>query len=78
VLWTWAKRRHGGRGKWKIAGKYWQLLNIHRWVFRTKDTTLRLFSDTKIVSPPYLKVDKNPDLDLDHFEHRKNKSRLVY
>jgi len=78
MLWTWAKRRHGGRGKWKIADKYWQFSNTHRWVFRTKDTTLRLFADTKIVRHPYLKMDKNPYLDLEYFEHRKNKSRLAY
>ena len=69
MLWTWAKRRHPKKGRKWVANRYWQPTLFRRWIFRDSKV-LFLFSDSKIVRHPYLKLDKNPFLDEDYFEGR--------
>ena len=69
MLWTWAKRRHPKKGRKWVANRYWQPTLSRRWTFRDSKV-LFLFSDSKIVRHPYLKMDKNPFLDRDYFKTR--------
>jgi len=70
MLWKWAKRRHNDKGKRWIAGKYWQPTLTRKSVFKTANYTLENFSNTKIQYRKFLKLDKNPFIDLDYFEKR--------
>jgi len=52
-LWTWAKRRHNGKGRVWIAGKYFHTIRNRKWCFTTKtdgkiDQILVKYTDTKI------------------------------
>ena len=69
MIWTWAKRRHPKKGRKWVANRYWQPTLSRRWTFRDSKI-LFLFSDSKIVRHPYLKMDKNPFLDQDYFKTR--------
>ena len=71
MLWTWAKRRHPKKGRKWVANRYWQPTLSRRWTFRDSKV-LFLFSDSKIVRHPYLKLDKNPYLDQEYFFNRMN------
>ncbi|MBN1166875.1 MAG: group II intron reverse transcriptase/maturase [Methanospirillaceae archaeon] len=70
MLWTWAKRRHPEKGRRWVSERYWQPTLTRKWTFRDS-YALFLFSDSKIVRHPYLKMDKNPFLDQEYFEGRK-------
>jgi RNA-directed DNA polymerase len=70
TLWGWAKRRHPTKRNTWVATKYWHSDGTRNWVFSTGNHRLRLFSDTKIVRSPGLKLDKNPFLDPDYFTLR--------
>lgn len=70
MLWTWAKRRHNNKGRRWVARKYWQPTLNRKSVFKTASITLANFSDTKIQYQKFLKLDKNPFIDIDYFEKR--------
>jgi RNA-directed DNA polymerase len=76
MLWKWAKRRHPNKSKWWIADKYWHRTGTRKWVFSTQRNELKRFSDTKIVRHPCIKLDKNPYLDMEYFDLRRNKLSL--
>jgi len=76
MLWKWAKRRHPNKSHRWIADKYWHRTGTRKWVFSTKRTELKRFSDTKIVRHPCIKLDKNPYLDMEYFDLRRNKLSL--
>ena len=71
MLWRWAKRRHPNKSRTWVARKYWHSEGSRNWVFSTERNRLKLFSDTKIVGHPSLKLDKNPYLDSEYFKLRK-------
>ena len=71
MLWTWSKRRHHDKSKSWIIKKYWHEIDSRKWVFSTGTSNLKLFSDTKIVRHPNVKLDKNPYLDMEYFDLRK-------
>jgi len=73
MLWTWAKRRHPDKSKMWSAKKYWHEMGSRKWVFSTGTNNLKLFSDTKIVRHPNVKLDKNPYLDMEYFDLRRVK-----
>lgn len=73
MLWHWAKRRHNGKSKNWIAGKYWHKVGHRNWVFSTDDKQLKFLYDTKIVRHTSMKLDKNPYLDTEYFVSRKIK-----
>ena len=76
MLWKWAKRRHPNKSYWWIADKYWHRAGTRKWVFSTGRNELKCFSDTKIVRHPCIKLDKNPYLDMEYFDLRRNKLSL--
>ena len=76
MLWIWAKRRHPDKSKSWIAKKYWHEMGSRKWVFLTGTNNLKLFSDTKIVRHPNVKLDKNPYLDMEYFDLRRIKISL--
>ncbi len=76
MLWAWAKRRHPEKSKSWITKKYWHRMGSRNWVFSTGMNNLKLFSDTKIVRHPKVKLDKNPYLDVEYFDLRKAKISL--
>ena len=76
MLWAWAKRRHPDKSKTWIVKRYWHEIGSRKWVFSTGTNNLKLFSDTKIVRHPNVKLDKNPYLDMEYFDLRKAKISL--
>ena len=76
MLWKWAKRRHPNKSKWWIADKYWHRIGTRKWVFSAERNELKRFSDTKIVRHPCIKLDKNPYLDMEYFDLRRNRLSL--
>ncbi|MBW6519267.1 MAG: group II intron reverse transcriptase/maturase [ANME-2 cluster archaeon] len=76
MLWKWAKRRHPSKSYWWIADKYWHRAGTRKWVFSTGRNELKRFSDTKIVRHPCIKLDKNPYLDMEYFDVRRNNLSL--
>jgi RNA-directed DNA polymerase len=75
MLWRWAKRRHPKKSRSWVASKYWHSERSRNWVFSTKKNKLKLFSDTKIIRHPSLKLDRNPYLDSEYFDVRRYKMR---
>ena len=73
MLWKWAKRRHPKKSRTWVARKYWNSEGNRKWVFSTGKNGLKLFADTKIVRHTGLKLDKNPYLDIEYYELRKNR-----
>lgn len=71
LLWHWAKRRHLNKGKAWIRYKYWHKVGTRNWVFRSKNSQLKLLSDKRIVRNINLSIDKNPYLDQNYFTQRK-------
>ena len=76
MLWKWAKRRHSNKSKSWIADKYWHKMRRRKWAFSTEGNELKLFSDTKIVRYPNLKLGMNPYLDEEYFDLRRYKISL--
>src|SRR3990170_935575 len=76
MLWHWAKRRHNGKSKNWIAGKYWHTVGHRNWVFSIDNKQLKYLYDTKIVRHTSLKLDKNPYLDTGYFVSRKLKQGI--
>jgi len=76
MLWRWAKRRHPDKSKNWIADKYWHSEGTRKWVFSTDGGKLKRFSDTKIVRHTNLRLDRNPYLDKEYFEVRRNKLQV--
>jgi len=76
MLWRWAKRRHPDKSKNWIADKYWHCEGTRKWVFSTDGKKLKYFSDTKIVRHTNLRLDRNPYLDKEYFDTRRNKLQV--
>ncbi|WP_167848855.1 group II intron maturase-specific domain-containing protein [Methanolobus halotolerans] len=72
MLWTWAKRRHPDKSSRWIANRYWHRIGSRKWVFSTGKYKLKFFTDTKIIRHPCVKLDKNPYLDKEYFDWRRN------
>ncbi len=73
MLWRWAKRRHPEKSKSWIVDKYWHKTGTKEWIFSKEGTILKVFSDTKIVRHPNLKLGMNPYLDKEYFDLRRYK-----
>jgi RNA-directed DNA polymerase len=76
MLWTWAKRRHPDKSHWWIANRYWHRVGSRNWVFSTGSYELKHVPDTKIIRHPGIKRDKNPFLDKEYFERRREYLRI--
>ncbi len=72
-----AKRRHTNPQKSKnwIIKRYWHKEGTRNHVFAEDEEKLKLFADTKIVRHPGLKLERNPYLDKEYFEIRKERLR---
>ena len=70
LLWKWARKRHGNKGRHWISRRYWKTEGNKHWVFKDTLTLLR-FCDTKIRRHIRLKLEMNPYLDTDYFRRRK-------
>jgi len=75
MLGRWAKRRHPKKSRSRTVKKYWHSQGTQNWVFSTKKTKLKLFSDTRIVRHTSLKLNMNPYLDKEYFDVRRYKLR---
>jgi len=75
MLWRWAKRRHKEKSKKWTAKRYWHKEGTWDWVFSLEGKRLKYFSDTKIVRHTCLKLNKNPYLDKEYFEIRRDNLR---
>ena len=73
ITWQWGKRRHPNKGHKWIANKYWSSEGTRNWVFKTKETKLLKFSDTKIRRHHHAKLDANPYLNRNYFLERKDR-----
>ena len=72
MLWTWAKRRHPNKSHQWIVNRYWHRIGSRNWVFSAEGLKLKIFSDTKIIRHPCIKMDKNPYVDKEYFKWRTN------
>jgi RNA-directed DNA polymerase len=70
LLWKWARRRHPNKGRHWIKQRYWKTEGKRHWVFKDKQTLLRM-DDTPIIRHPQLMLDKNPYIDANYFFYRK-------
>ncbi len=75
MLWTWCKRRHPKKGNRWVVKKYWKTIESRNWVFMQDQIRLIDPADIPIVRHIALKLDKNPFLDRQYFEMRKNSQR---
>ena len=75
MLWRWAKRRHKEKGHYWIMNRYWHKEGTRNWVFSVEGKSLKFFADTKIVRHTSLQLKRNPYLDKEYFESRKEKLR---
>ncbi len=73
ILWRWAKRRHPNKGKQWILSRYWKRNKSRKWVFSDENVELKKCGDVPIVRHTSLKRTKNPYLDTEYFEARKEK-----
>jgi RNA-directed DNA polymerase len=64
ITWRWGKWRHNNN---------WTSEGARNWIFRTKETELLRFSDTKIRRHSLLKLDANPYLNRNYFLERKDR-----
>lgn len=71
LLYLWAKRRHQNKGNKWVMTRYWHREGNRNYVFGTENQTLARFSDTRIVRHRLAKLDKDPFIDKDYFEHWK-------
>jgi RNA-directed DNA polymerase len=70
LLWRWAQRRHGNKGRWWISRRYWKTEGNKHWVFKDTLTLLR-FCDTKVRRHIPLLLEKNPYIDVEYFQRRR-------
>jgi RNA-directed DNA polymerase len=70
LLWRWAGRRHGNKGRWWISRRYWKTEGKKHWVFKDTLTLLR-FCDTRVRRHIPLLLEKNPYIDVEYFRRRK-------
>jgi RNA-directed DNA polymerase len=75
MLWKWAKRRHQNKGQIWIKNRYWKTLKSRTWVFMTDKKVLINPCDIPIVRHTQLQLRRNPFLDQNYFEVRKNDQR---
>ena len=72
MLWHWAKRRHGNKGKIWTVQRYWHTEKSRKWIFESGKTRLIIFSKVKIKRHPWLRLESNPYLNRDYFMNRMN------
>jgi RNA-directed DNA polymerase len=70
LLWKWARRRHGNKGRWWISRRYWKTEGKKNWVFKDTLTLLR-FCDAKVRRHIPLKLEMNPYIDTGYFHRRR-------
>jgi RNA-directed DNA polymerase len=70
LLWEWARKRHGNKGRWWISRRYWKTEGTKHWVFKDTLTLLR-FCDTRVRRHIPLQLEKNPYLDGEYFQRRR-------
>jgi len=75
MLWKWAKRRHPNKGSFWIKNKYWRTVKSRKWIFMTNRIVLINPNDTPIIRHTQLQLRRNPFLDHNYFEVRKNDQR---
>lgn len=76
LLLKWAKHRHPNKGAWWRLNKYWHRKREKPWVFMTDKNTLINLRTIPIVRHLNLNLSKNPFLDRDYFNDRKQKLRM--
>jgi RNA-directed DNA polymerase len=70
-LWSWALQRHNTKRKGWVKKRYWHIEGTRNWVFKTKETRLRMPGEKKIVRHVKMKSIMNPFLDTEYFQKRK-------
>jgi len=75
MLWKWAKRRHHNKGHTWIKNRYWKVWKSRTWVFMTDKKVLINPGDVSIVRHIPLQFSRNPFLDQEYFEVRRNNQR---
>jgi RNA-directed DNA polymerase len=70
LLWKWARRKHGNKGRYWISRRYWKTEGNKHWVFKDALTLLR-FCDTKVRQHIPLKLEMNPYIDTEYFHKRR-------
>ena len=70
LLWKWARKRHGNKGRYWISRRYWKTEGNKHWVFKDTLTLLR-FCDTKVRRHIPLKLETNPYIDTEYFHKRR-------
>jgi RNA-directed DNA polymerase len=70
LLWKWARRKHGNKGRHWISRRYWKTEGNKHWVFKDALTLLR-FCDTKVRRHIPLKLEMNPYIDKEYFHKRR-------
>jgi len=72
LLWKWARKRHGNKGRHWISRRYWKTEGNKHWVFKDTLTLLR-FCDTKVRRHIPLKLEMNPYIDTEYFHKRRHR-----
>ncbi|MDR3343105.1 MAG: group II intron reverse transcriptase/maturase [Treponema sp.] len=72
LLWKWARKRHGNKGRWWVSRRYWKTVGNNHWVFKDTLTLLR-FCDTKIIRHIPFNLKMNPYIDTDYFHERRHR-----
>jgi RNA-directed DNA polymerase len=75
MLWKWAKRRHNNKGYTWIKNRYWKTLKRRTWIFMTDKIVLINPCDVPIIRHIPLQTKRNPFLDREYFEARRNNQR---
>jgi len=75
MLWKWAKRRHNNKGYTWIKNRYWKTLKSRSWIFMTDKIVLINPCDVPIIRHIPLQTKRNPFLDREYFEARRNNQR---
>jgi len=70
LLWKWARRRHGNKGRYWISRRYWKTEGNKHWVFKDTLTLLR-FCDTRVRRHIPLNLEMNPYIDTEYFHKRR-------
>lgn len=82
MLWKWSKRRHPNKNHNWVMHRYWRKVKTRKWVFAENGLTLRKAADIPIVRHIALQLNRNPFLDKDYFENRKqtqqNHRKMAY
>lgn len=71
LYFNWALKRHRTKGKKWVNKRYWSTIKNRKWVFKEKESILKMFTDTPIVRHYWLNTNKNPYIDEKYFENLK-------